>query len=92
MIANLIFVFVQDIYRHAYHMLGSLLNLKHEFPVPAELFSGSIWTAMYMVSQDDSKLNVKRLFCTALLIRALILQVSSTHKFKGQHINSKVNT
>lgn len=44
----------QDLYRYAYSMLGSLLHLKHEFPQPYELFSGSIWAVMYMVCQDNT--------------------------------------
>ncbi|KAL4221714.1 Protein asteroid 1 [Mactra antiquata] len=44
----------QDLYRHAYSMLGSLLHLKHEFPLPSDLFSGSVWAMMYMVAQDDT--------------------------------------
>lgn len=39
-------------------MLGSLLHLKHEFPLPSDVFSGSVWAAMYMVCQDESKLQV----------------------------------
>ncbi|WAR13841.1 hypothetical protein MAR_003946, partial [Mya arenaria] len=43
---------IQDVYRHGYHMFGSVLHIRHEFPLPRELFSGSVWTAMYMVCQD----------------------------------------
>ncbi|XP_053379809.1 uncharacterized protein LOC123527654 [Mercenaria mercenaria] len=44
----------QDLYRHAYSMLGSLLHLKHEFPLPSEIFSGSVWAVVYMVCQDET--------------------------------------
>ncbi|WAR13832.1 hypothetical protein MAR_003937 [Mya arenaria] len=45
---------MQDVYRHGYHMFGSVLHIRHEFPLPSELFSGSVWTAMYMVCQDET--------------------------------------
>ncbi|KAH3779765.1 uncharacterized protein LOC127841801 [Dreissena polymorpha] len=45
---------MQDLYRHAHLMLGSVLHVRHEFPLPSELFSGSVWTAMYMVAQDET--------------------------------------
>ncbi|KAL8584107.1 hypothetical protein ACOMHN_011722 [Nucella lapillus] len=40
----------QDIYRHAYLFLGSVLHLTHEFPLPREIFSGSRWTVLYALS------------------------------------------
>lgn len=43
-----------DLYRHAYSMLGSLLYLQHEFPLPSEIFSGSVWAVVYMVCQDET--------------------------------------
>ncbi|KAK7094195.1 uncharacterized protein [Littorina saxatilis] len=43
----------QDIYRHAYLFLGSALHLKHEFPLPKEIFSGSMWTVLYALSGAD---------------------------------------
>ncbi|XP_061197623.1 uncharacterized protein LOC133205770 [Saccostrea echinata] len=43
-----------DIYRHAYHFLGKLLFLSHEFPLPAEIFCGSAWTCFYMSCKDDT--------------------------------------
>ncbi|WAR13840.1 hypothetical protein MAR_003945 [Mya arenaria] len=45
---------MQDVYRHGYNMFGSVLHIRHEFPLPSELFSGSVWTAMYMACQDDT--------------------------------------
>lgn len=47
-----IFSWFQNVYRHAYAMLGSLFHLKHEFPLPSEMFSGAVWTAIFMVSSD----------------------------------------
>ncbi|KAK3609667.1 hypothetical protein CHS0354_035953 [Potamilus streckersoni] len=44
----------QDIYRHAYSFLGSILYIRHEFPLPKEIFSGSAWTAFYMSCKDDT--------------------------------------
>ncbi|XP_076451620.1 uncharacterized protein LOC143287487 [Babylonia areolata] len=40
----------QDVYRHAYMFLGSILHLSHEFPLPREIFSGSKWTVLYALS------------------------------------------
>lgn len=40
----------QDIYRHAYSFLGNVLHLTHEFPLPGEIFSGSMWTVLYALS------------------------------------------
>lgn len=40
----------QDIYRHAYVFLGSVLFLKPEFPLPKEAFSGSMWTVLYALT------------------------------------------
>lgn len=37
----------QNLYRHAYHFLGSLLHLKHEFPEPKEVVSGAVFCAFY---------------------------------------------
>lgn len=45
----------QDVYRHAFLFLGKLLYLTHEFPLPEEIYSGSVWTCFYMCSKDDSK-------------------------------------
>ncbi|KAK7486149.1 hypothetical protein BaRGS_00022615 [Batillaria attramentaria] len=40
----------QDIYRHAFSFLGTVLHLTHEFPLPREIFSGSMWTILYALS------------------------------------------
>lgn len=45
----------QDVYRHAFLFLGKLLYLTHEFPLPEEIYSGSVWTCFYMCCKDDSK-------------------------------------
>ena len=45
----------QDLYRYAYSFLGTLLFLQHEFPPPSEIFCGSVWTAFFMASHDESK-------------------------------------
>ncbi|WAR13846.1 hypothetical protein MAR_003951 [Mya arenaria] len=45
---------MQDVYRHGYNMFGSVLYIRKEFPKPSELFSGAVWTAMYMACQDDT--------------------------------------
>nr|XP_022344001.1 uncharacterized protein LOC111137058 [Crassostrea virginica] len=43
-----------DVYRHAYHFLGKLFFLTHEFPSPEEIYSGAVWTCFYMCSKDDT--------------------------------------
>lgn len=48
----------QDVYRHAFLFLGKLLYLTHEFPLPEEIYSGSVWTCFYMCCKDDSKYRV----------------------------------
>ena len=45
----------QDIYRHAYQFLGCLLYLTHEFPLPKDIFSGSVFSAFYMVLQNQGQ-------------------------------------
>ncbi|WAR13842.1 hypothetical protein MAR_003947 [Mya arenaria] len=47
---------MQDVYRHGYQMFGSVLHIGHEFPLPSELFSGSVWAALYMACQGGEKL------------------------------------
>ncbi|WAR13833.1 hypothetical protein MAR_003938 [Mya arenaria] len=46
---------MQDVYRHGYQMFGSVLHIRREFPLPGELFSGSVWAALYMVCQSGEK-------------------------------------
>lgn len=43
-----------DVYRHAFLFLGKLLYLTHEFPLPEEIYSGSVWTCFYMCCKDDT--------------------------------------
>ncbi|XP_041378105.1 uncharacterized protein LOC121390373 [Gigantopelta aegis] len=43
----------QDIYRHAHQFLGKILYLTHEFPLPKEIFSGSVWTVFFVCSTDE---------------------------------------
>lgn len=49
------FIYFQDIYRHAFLFLGSVLHLKHEFPLPKEIFSGSMWTVLYALSSTPER-------------------------------------
>ncbi|WAR13844.1 hypothetical protein MAR_003949 [Mya arenaria] len=51
---------MQDVYRHGYQMFGSVLHIGHEFPLPSELFSGSVWAALYMACQGGEKLRKKK--------------------------------
>ncbi|XP_052821440.1 uncharacterized protein LOC128246923 isoform X2 [Mya arenaria] len=51
---------MQDVYRHGYQMFGSVLHIRREFPLPGELFSGSVWAALYMVCQSGEKLKKKK--------------------------------
>ncbi|XP_046370575.2 uncharacterized protein LOC124144991 [Haliotis rufescens] len=43
----------QNIYRHAFLFVGKLLYLTHEFPLPKEIFSGSVWTAFHACCSDE---------------------------------------
>ncbi len=43
----------QDIYRHAFSFIGTILHLTHEFPLPKEFFSGAIFTAFYTISMHE---------------------------------------
>lgn len=40
----------QNIYRHAFSFLGTLLSISDEFPLPHEVFSGSMWSTLYALS------------------------------------------
>ncbi|WAR13843.1 hypothetical protein MAR_003948 [Mya arenaria] len=51
---------MQDVYRHGYQMFGSVLHIGHEFPLPSELFSGSVWAALYMACQGGDARQVRK--------------------------------
>ncbi|XP_064631143.1 uncharacterized protein LOC135489637 [Lineus longissimus] len=39
----------QAVFRYAFDYIGKILRVSHEFPLPREVFSGSVWTAFYML-------------------------------------------
>lgn len=38
----------QAVCRYAFDYIGKILTVSHKFPLPREMFSGSVWTAFYM--------------------------------------------